>query len=63
MHGARVAGRVRMHAGATGSHWHLHARQDPNVKDFPHPDIPRAFMAEDPRVAGHGPLPGAVCAM
>ena len=61
MHGARVAGRVRMHAGATGSHWHLHAWQDPDAEDFAHPDLPCPSVAEDPRIAGHGPLPGAIC--
>lgn len=50
-----------MHAGATGSHRHLHAWQDPDVEDIAHPDLPSASVAEDPRVTGHGPLPGAIC--
>ena len=37
---------------------HLHARQDPHAEDLAHPDLPRALVAEDPRVRRHGLVSG-----
>jgi hypothetical protein len=50
--------RVRGLPGAAGLDGHLHARQDSDAQDFAHPDLPRALVAEDPRVAHHGFVPG-----
>ena len=44
--------------GPARPHRHLHARQDPDAQDLAHPDLPRALVAEDPRVGRHGPLLG-----
>mmetsp|Transcript_51036 Transcript_51036/g.169039 ORF Transcript_51036/g.169039 Transcript_51036/m.169039 type:complete len:231 (+) Transcript_51036:4205-4897(+) len=50
--------RLRRLPGPARPHRHLHARQDPDAQDLAHPDLPRALVAEDPRVGGDGPLPG-----
>ena len=41
---------VRRLPGAIGPDGHLHARQDPHVEDFINTNLPRAPLAEDPRV-------------
>lgn len=50
--------RLRRLPGPARPHGRLHARQDPDAQDLAHPDLPRAPLAEDPRVRRHGPLPG-----
>mmetsp|Transcript_9140 Transcript_9140/g.25471 ORF Transcript_9140/g.25471 Transcript_9140/m.25471 type:complete len:213 (-) Transcript_9140:2208-2846(-) len=50
--------RLRGLPGATRPHRHLHARQDSHTQDLPHPDLPSASLAEDPRVHHHGLVPG-----
>jgi hypothetical protein len=39
---------------AAGPHGHLHARQAAHAEDLPHPDLPRAPVAKDPRIHRHG---------
>ena len=58
--------RLHWFPGAARSDGHLHARQDPNPEDLPHPDLPCPFVAKDSRVRGDGLVPsvrsGAGCA-
>jgi hypothetical protein len=41
---------LRRLPGAIRFDGHLHARQDPHVEDLAHSNLPRAPLAEDPRV-------------